>query len=158
MNLTDLNSITPPGWQGKYPPCQIQVDPEGGLFHNGAPIIHPKVLQTIYAAVRLEDEVYFLELEGKRCQLEVSDTFFVVRRAQLNGGSIQLILSGGETESLDPASLWVGDGDVIYCMVRGGRFPARFLRAAYYQLARWIDEDQDGFYLSLNGRRFPIKY
>ena len=156
MNPKDLSPFTPPGWQGKYPPCQIQVDQEGGLFHNGAPIIHPAVIETIYASVHLEDGAYFLELEGKRCQLEVADTFFVVTRAELQGGSINLSLSGGGAEALDPASLWVGEADIIYCKVKGGRFPARFLRAAYYQLAHWIDQDREGFCLVLNGKRYRI--
>jgi hypothetical protein len=41
--------------------------------------------------------------------------------------------------------------------VKDGRIPARFLRAAYYQIANYIDEDEGGtFFLLLNGKRYPI--
>jgi hypothetical protein len=42
--------------------------------------------------------------------------------------------------------------------VKGGQIPARFLRAAYYQIARYIEEEESGgFYLSLNHQKFPIR-
>jgi hypothetical protein len=118
MDINHLNQLAPPGWQGKYPPCRIQVDQEGELFHDGAPIIHPNVLQTIYSSVHLDEGTYYLEVDGKRCQLEVADTFFVVKRAELAGEEIRLRLSGGDSEPLDPESIWVGERDILYCRVR----------------------------------------
>ena len=158
MNFNELNSLTPPGWTGKYPPCQIQVDREGSLFHNGAPIIHPGIRELIFAALRYEDGLYFLELEGKRCQLQVEDAFYVVMRAELVDGQVSLSLNSGNLENLDPDSLWVGENDVLYCRISGGDFPARFSRPAYYQLAQWIEEADEGFALRLNGRKHLIDY
>ena len=156
MNFSELGDLMPPGWTGKYPPCQIQVDREGSLFHNGAPIIHPGIREMIFEALRYEKGVYFLELEGKRCQVEVSDTFYVVMRAELQNGDVQLSLNSGERTGLDPDSLWVGQGQVLYGRLRPRGIPARFSRPAYYQLAQWIEEAGEGFALLLNGRRHPI--
>jgi hypothetical protein len=60
---------------------------------------------------------------------------------------------------LDPATLEVGRDNVLYCRIRGARFSARFSRPAYYQLARFIEEDADGtgFYIELNGTVYPVK-
>lgn len=155
--LSDLGAYIPEGWTGKLPPCQIQVDADGKMWHDGAPMIHPKIVALIYDSVHLdEDGVYFLEVDGKRCQLEVADTFHVVNGVSLQGGTAMLTLNDGRSEPLDPATLAVGRDDVLYCRVKGGGFPARFSRAAYYQLAERIVEQAGGFALELGGRRHPI--
>lgn len=157
QEIPDLNQFMPPGWQGKYPPCQIQVNPNGELSHDGAPMIHPGILELIYDSVHLEDGVYYLEMDGKRCQLEVEDTFFVVQSVEMGDEAIKLHLSGGTNEELDPESLWVGTGDVLYCRVKKSVFPARFLRKAYYQIAEKIEPQGDGFALVLGSRSFELR-
>ena len=153
----DLSAFIPPGWEGKLPPCQIQVNTQGELYHNGAPLIHPGILELIYQAVRYQDGVYLLEMDGKRCQLEVADTFWVVRSLDRRGDTLLLTLNDGNQEELDPSSLWIGPQDVIYCRVKGG-LPARFTRQAYYQLAAFIEEDGDGFALRLGERSYPLTH
>lgn len=155
--LKDLGSFMPEGWEGKFPPCQIQVDAEGKLWHDQAPMIHPKIIQLIYDSVHLDqDDVYYLEIDGKRCQLEVADTFHVVAAARVESDAVALTLNDGTAEDLDPTTLSVGGGDVLYCRVKDGAFPARFSRAAYYQLAEHIGEDGDGFALSVGGKSYPV--
>jgi hypothetical protein len=71
---------------------------------------------------------------------------------------ILLTLNDERQEVLDPQTLWLSRENVLYGLVKGGRIPARFLRAAYYQIARHIEEDETGgFFLSLNHQKFPIK-
>jgi hypothetical protein len=62
------------------------------------------------------------------------------------------------TEALDPASLWVGEENVLYCKITDDKIPARFLRPAYYQLAEFIyeDQEQDSFYLLFRNKRHYI--
>ncbi len=153
----DLNAFIPPGWQGKLPPCLIQVNAQGQMHHQGAPLIHPGILELIYQSVHLEDGVYLLRIGQQSCQLEVEDTFFVVRLAHPEDDQVQLTLNDGSREPLDPASLWIGPQEVLYCRVKGGAFPARFLRQAYYQLAELIEEQGQGFALALGGRRYPLR-
>ncbi|MFH1035777.1 MAG: hypothetical protein V1806_14810 [Pseudomonadota bacterium] len=154
----DLSTFMPPGWQGKLPPCQIQVNAQGELSHNGAPMIHPGILELIYESVHHEDGIYLLRVGQQSCQLEVEDTFFVVQGASLSDGQVLLALNGGASEPLDPESLWIGPQEVLYCRVKGGAFPARFLRQAYYQVAELIEEDGEGFALALGGRRYPLRW
>ena len=152
----DLDLYIPEGWQGKHPPCLIQVDAEGRLSHQGAPMIHPGILELIYQNVHLEDGVYVLRLGRQVCQLEVADTFFVVARVEQGQDGLALLLNDGGQEPLDPASLWIGAGEVIYCLVKGGHFPARFLRPAYYQIAELVVEGPAGFELELAGVRHRL--
>ncbi|RJX29093.1 MAG: DUF1285 domain-containing protein [Desulfarculus sp.] len=153
----DLSGFMPPGWQGKYPPCQIQVDAEGQMSHDGAPLVHPTIIKLIYESVHLEDGRYLLRMDNQVCELEVADTFFVVARVEFTRQGARLSLNDGSAEDLDPASLRLGDNQVIYCAVKGGAFPARFGRAAYYQLAQQIVEDGEGFALALGDNKWPLK-
>ncbi len=147
-----------PGAGDAIPPtCQIQVDLEGELFHFGAPISHPAVRETIFAAVSLEpDGSYCLRTGHQVCRLEVADTFFVVKRVEAGERDLTLLLNDGRREPLAPATLWLAANGLPYCRVRAGAFPARFARAAYYQLAAAIEEDGQGFALVLGGRRHPL--
>lgn len=154
---TNFRLYIPPGWQGKLPPCMIQVTPEGEMFHQGAPLIHPGILELIYESVHLEDGIYVLRLGEQACQLEVADTFHVVARVVEQDGGLLLTLNDGTKEMLDPETLWVGDNDVIYCQVKGGAFPARLLRAAYYQLAALVEEGAEGFALRLGGKMYALR-
>jgi len=155
----DLSAFIPPGWKGKLPPCQIQVSPEGELFHNGAPLIHPGILELIYESVHLEEGRYVLRMGGQACELEVADTFFVVRGIVEKDGRVILRLNSGSEEALEPSTLWISEDNILYCMVKNQKFPARFLRAAYYQMAGMVKEQKGGYVLALGGREYalPVK-
>lgn len=155
----DLSAFIPPGWEGKLPPCQIQVNPDGELYHNGAPLIHPGILELIYDSVRLEEGRYILRMGGQACELEVADTFFVVKGLEEKDGKLLIGLNSVASEELDPASLWINEDNILYCLVKKGKFPARFLRPAYYQLAQRIQEQNGGFALILGDKTYslPVK-
>ncbi|MCB2228112.1 MAG: hypothetical protein KQH53_15635 [Desulfarculaceae bacterium] len=154
--LPDLNKYIPEGWTGIYPPCQIQVSPEGQMSSAGRPMVHPTIIKLIYDSVRLEDGHYVVTIDGKSCELEVADTFFVVNRVVFQGEGATVSLNDGSSEALDPATLRMGDNEIIYCTVKNGAFPARFLRQAYYQLAEKIVEAGDGFALELGGKKWEL--
>lgn len=156
MTEPDLKKYMPEGWQGKYPPCQIQVDAEGQLSHQGAPMVHPRILAEVFASVSLEDGHYVLRMDGKTCELEVEDTFFTVRRADLAGEALRVVLNDDSQEKIDPAGVWLGDNEMFYCRVKEGRFPARFSRPAYYQLAQCLEPKEDRYVLRVGGREYPL--
>ena len=53
-------------------------------------------------------------------------------------------LNDGTSERLDPDTLRVGAGNILYCRVKGSTERARFLRPVYYQLAQFIEEAGGG--------------
>jgi len=152
----DLSAFMPEGWEGKLPPCMIQVDAEGRMSHDGAPMVHPGIIELIYESVYYEDGLYFLKVGQQRCQLEVADTFHVVQRAWFDDDGVMIHLSDGSQERLDPATLRLGDEGVLYCAIKNGAFPARFLRQAYYQLTERLVEDGDGYAIEIAGRRWRL--
>lgn len=142
----------------------ISVDQEGEWFYGERPIFRKEILETFYECLRLlEDGRYALEWQGRLHPITVADTPFVITRVDrvTNGAAEAHILLTlkhlKDTEPLDPSSLWVGRDNVLYCRVRRGRFPARFSRPAYYQVAQWIEPvDDDRFALRLGERLYPI--
>jgi hypothetical protein len=75
-----------------------------------------------------------------------------------DGGFVVKANDGIESE-LDCTTLTVGADNVLYCTVdRGGRgtFEARFLRSAYYEIARWIDDGSGRAALVCKGTRHPL--
>ena len=146
------------------PPCMIFVSKEGRWYHEGAEIIHRPIFLWLIQNLEKDDQGDFIvHLNNQRCVLEVEDTPLVVQRVDWTaadpGGEERLILTLNDErqEDLDPESLWLSRENVLYCLVKNGRIPARFLRAAYYQIANYIDEDEKGiFFLLLNGKKYPI--
>lgn len=155
MNMTD-----------RIPPCQIRIDKEGVWYYKGAEMFRREIVNFFYQNIR-QDETghYLIELENDRCYLEVEDTAFVIRSvrqtiSEKDGKRVFfLLLSDDTVDLLDLSTLWVGEGNVLYCTVKENRFAARFLRQAYYQLVGDIeyDEEQDQYFIPLNGERHYLK-
>jgi len=146
------------------PPCLIFVAKDGKWYHEGAEIIHrPIFLWLIQSLEKGEEGNFIVHLNNQKCTLEVEDTPLVVRQVDLSPADpkkpeqILLTLNDESQEILAPETLRLSLESVLYCTVKGGQFPARFLRPAYYQMARQIEEEENGsFVLVLNQEKFPI--
>ena len=151
----------------EIPSCTIFVDKEGQWFHHGAPIVHRDLIALFYQSLHVnEDGQYFIRFKGQVCRLDVEDTPYVIVRTDFVSGSSSgekdrfvLHLIDNTKEELDPETLWIGPDHVMYCRIRHGRFKARFLRASYYQLARYVslDPETEKFFLRLGGRKYYIR-
>jgi uncharacterized protein len=144
------------------PPCFIFIDNEGRWFHKGAEMIHREIIRFFYDHMELDGSGRYVIRWGEECCfLEVQDTAFVVQKVgfQEDGGiqELRLYLSDDTQEALLPETLFVGKANVLYCTVKHGKFPARFHRPAYYQLAEFVKEENGGFYLPLNGKKYPVR-
>ena len=145
------------------PPCLIRVDEDGHMWHRGAEITHEGISSLLRDNVELDERGrYVIVLDGRRCRVEVEDTFFVVTRLSRipDGGDAryEIILNDGTREDLDPSTLVRNQFHILYTRVKGGRFPARFLRKSYYQLAEYVGERDDEYGLIVKGRFFPIGF
>jgi hypothetical protein len=163
--MTEKDSL--PGKKGLVP-CEIWIDREGDWYHRGAPMERADIVGHLCRHLGKDQSTgrFVIRMGNQECYLEVEDTPLVItrvlRKGGEQGGAEGYVLSFkhlDEVESLDPASLWVGEENVLYCIVKAEGLPARFLRPAYYQLAEFIreDPDQGGFYLPVGGRRYYIR-
>jgi len=162
--LTLFSSSDPADWPDNLPPCLVYVDAEGRMWHKGAEMVRANINRVLAEHVELDEKNrYVIDYQGQRCFVDVEDTFFVILRVDHLPETTDLpeayliTLNHGYREELDPASLRIGADNIIYATVRDGRFPARFLRKSYYQLAEFLEERDGVFSLPLRGRHYPIK-
>lgn len=137
----------------------LRVDREGRWYFRGQEIIRREVLEVFWRALeRDRDGRYFVHLGGEKEPVQVEDTVFIVTWAELKGDRFVIRLNDGSEEVLDLGSFWISAEGVPYCMVKGGRFPARFLRLPFYQVAQYasFDEQLGEYFIELGDRRFVL--
>ncbi len=145
----------------------IKIDKEGIWYYCGQHMFRKDILCLFFENLHLDDcGKHFIELNGEICYVDVEDTAFVVNavyrtRTQDEGHDrIEILLSDDSLEALDIESLFVGNGNVMYCRVKEGKFVARFTRKSYYQLAELIEVDDTGdhYYITLNQQKYFINH
>lgn len=150
----------------EIPPCGIRVDKEGVWYFEGKEMFRRDIVNYFYQNLIKDGAGRYIIVQGdERCYLEVEDTPFIVKAVFSKGSrergdeELELLLCDDTVETLDPTTLWVGPENVLYCLIRNGTFKARFSRPGYYQLAEYIDHDQEGgcYVLTLNGKKYAIK-
>src|SRR5208283_4470469 len=132
---------------------------DGNWYSDEERIDNPRIALLFSKSVkRNPDGSYFLQVAEERAAITVEDTPYVVRTVEDGPDAIIIVTNDDEREPLDPTTLAVGRDHVLYCRVKAGAFPARFLRSAYYHLSsHFTTEDGGGFALVVGGRRYPIK-
>jgi len=144
----------------------ITIDREGTWYYKGAEMFRKDILSLFFESLDTDEEGnYFVRMSGEKHYITVEDTPYVVRsvhkfaRATAGNDTIEILLTDGNTETLDIPTLRIQRDNILYCKVKEGKFDARFSRAAYYQLTEYIDYDEttDGFALNLNGNKYPLQ-
>ena len=140
-------------------PCHIRIDKEGNWYHQGLPIINKKIYIHLNQCLSKDPSGrHVLEMNGETCLLEVEDTPFVVKEVspKTTPGkptTFFIKLNDETEENLNADTLRVGKEDVLYCKVKDKLYEARFLRAAYYQLAKFLQHDEKGYCLLIKGKK-----
>jgi hypothetical protein len=124
----------------------IRFGKDGRWYSDDEPITNRAICRLFSRALRvLPDGRGRLELGGDRADVTIEDPPWVVVRvdgAPRRGFTVTL--NDDTTEPLDPATLRVGAGHVLYCRVKGGAHEARLLRPAYYQLTHHAEPGPGG--------------
>lgn len=148
----------------KSPGSNIRIDEEGEWYHADNRIFRREILELLYERLQPAPQGgYLLSDERGGYPIEVADAPFVISRVDrvVDDSGRESVLLGlkhlPEPETLDPSTLRVGKDNVLYCRIRSGRFPARFSRPAYYQIAEFIREGPEGeFFVEIDGTRYPL--
>ncbi len=141
---------------------QLVLDRDGRWLEGGEEITHERTVEALTRGLTKDESGDFVVVLGReRRKVVVEDAPFVVQRVEAGDGAangpLTLLLGGGIREPLDPATLSIGAGHVMYARARGG-LRARFSRAAYYQLAAFVSEDVAGHFVLVtpDGSRHAI--
>ena len=160
--MTDAADDERAAWLEQIRRSGIRVDREGRFIHEGAEVTHEGLKRALYRWLdRLPppDGRYVLRLDDRRFAYleDVEDTPLVARAARVDpAGNVQLALSDGNEEPLDPATLTVDDAGVLRAWVRGGRLEARLASSAAVVLADALTEADGRPLLRLAGRSYAL--
>ena len=143
----------------------IKIDREGNWFYNSLPIINKKIYLFFNQNLKIDARGnYIIQVGNEICPIEVEDTPFVVKDVSaVQTGSpgrffFKISLNDETEEELDLNTFHIGKDNIPYCRVKKGGFPARFLRAPYYELARYIQEENSGFYILLKDEKVQVRF
>jgi len=136
----------------------IRLDREGRFWHEGGEIVHAGLRRALLRWIdRLDDGRTILRLDDDRyVYLEVQDAPLLVVAARWRDHRVFVTTNDGAEQELEYGSLTIGARDALYCRVRNGRLEARMTTAAYYEVARGIEESDGGFALRAAGAVFTI--
>ena len=138
----------------------FRIDREGAWRHEEVEVTHPGVLRNLYANLRVDSTGHYLQAGPFRVPVQVDDAPFVVVRVQTDDPrAIDIHLSDGSREALDPATLSLDERGIPHCRVKGEQFLARFSVAAWLQLAGKVETDpgSGALVLVLGDRRVPLQ-
>ena len=142
------------------------VDEHGSWFCEGNPVTDEQLFRVLSRALFERAGNYFIRCEGEVHPVRVAEAPLWVRyvfpRKDENGQlvEIELELQDGRREMLAPETLSAAPGfTALYCLTTPRRLKTRFGKVAYYELARYIEEDDEpqAFHLVLKGFRFKIR-
>ena len=137
---------------------KIRFGRDGRWYADDEPIPNPRIAQLFSkSVVRQADGTYRIEIGWDKAPIEVEDTPYVVRSVDsTDAGGFVVELNDESREPLVLASLSISADNVLYCAVKRGAERARFLRAAYYQLAPFLHESDGRFVVRVEARDYPI--
>lgn len=134
---------------------KIRRDRHGRWFDGGVLIENPAIIQAFDRWVdRAPDGRYCLKNDVNWAYVEIEGPPIFVKDARVDEEEIELILSDGRTERLDPDTLHTDLEGFLFCAVRDRSMEAQFTSQAAFRLEPILDEDDQGVYLTLGGRRF----
>jgi hypothetical protein len=142
------------------PTRKISFGKDGWWYANDERI-HNRRINTLFSQHLRKTEAgnYEIAIGWDKVAVEIDDAPYVVTWVTGNPQEgFTLRLNDESEERLDPTTLSIGQENVLYCRVKNGEHPARFLRSAYYQITAYVQEDAETgtFVLRLGNATYQI--
>jgi len=135
----------------------IRLDAEGNWYQGEYPILHDRTCSYLHKHIeRDEDGNYFLTGEEKPVYIEVEDVPYWIAKIERTIAGYLITLTDEAIELLDPETLWVGEKEGLYCLVKGGTAPAKFQRNPFHELAKYMESKGSSYVLSVGSKKYPI--
>ena len=137
---------------------RIFIDNRGNWYQDGLKITHRWTYLENNKNLDIdEDGNYFVDEGTGKVYVEVEDTPFVVKMIDHSDDHFFLILNDETREEFQLGDIWFSDENVPYTKVKNGKFEARFLRPAYYELMKFAEQDGEDYYFSSRDGRIKIQ-
>ncbi|MFH0977028.1 MAG: hypothetical protein V1874_14700 [Spirochaetota bacterium] len=139
---------------------EIRIDADGNWFHNGVAFKNKKLITFFNKSIDLtKDKLYVVSYSGFVYPIIVEDVplFVTGIRFAKDGDAdcVYLALTSGETEKLDIDTLYYKN-NALYCLVKKGKFPAKFKRSPCYEILQNIKDTDDIYFLEICGKRIVL--
>lgn len=135
----------------------IKLDPEGNWYQGEYPILHERTIQFLYKNIAVDEKgCYFLTGEDKPIYIEVQDVAYWIVKIERTIAGYLITLTDDTVELLNLHSLWIGKKHVLYCLVKGGKLPARFFRGPYYEITKDLQQKGKNYFILFGGKKHPI--
>ncbi len=136
---------------------RIFIDKRGNWFQDGVKITHiwTYLANNKNLAIDKNGKFYVDEGTGKM-YVEVEDTPFVVKMVYKKNDSFHIRLNDQTEEKLDFKTLDIGNENVLYTKVKNGKYDARFTRAGYYELMKYVRFDNGEFYIESQAKKHNL--
>jgi uncharacterized protein len=136
----------------------IRLDREGGWWHDGERVDHPKIVEAFNRGLApTEDGRFTLTFGNDWCFVEVEDAAYTVLGIeQAPEGAPRLSLSDRTSETLAPDTLETDRDGALTCRVKVGRAKARFSRTAQAALGEALELRDGSLWLRLGSQRVRI--
>lgn len=144
---------------------EIRIGRDGVWYYRNMEMTRSDIVRHFYRHLCRDSQGnYRIEVGQEQCRVQVDDVPYIIRSvSHLVGeeGSVACVilsLSDGCDEALDPNTIRVGDGNVLYCRVKEKEHEARFSRQAYYQLVEYIQYDEilDRYYMTIRDHSYSL--
>jgi hypothetical protein len=137
---------------------KIVLSKDGVWLTDGEEITHQATCQGFSRNLKRDADGYFIEIGRDKKRIEIEDTaYFVVRLEGDPKMGYEAVLSDGSMVGLDPGSLKYKPGRLT-CRVATaiGEEEAKFLRAPYFEILSFLEEDEQGYFLNFAGSRIQL--
>ncbi len=133
---------------------RIFIDSRGRWFQDGIRITHRWTYLENNRNLDKDARGRLFVREGDiRVYVECEDTPFVVTMVSGTENGFLLRLNDETEEKLDFSTLRIAGENIPYVTVKDGKFTARLLRSAYYELMKYAGVDKKGVYLETGGEK-----
>lgn len=143
---------------------------DGSWYADEERIRNPRIQLLFSRSLRRDDREgaaslprhtgWLLDVGVDRQSVIVEDTPLVVTGVDGDPDQgFEVSTNDGESGPLDCGTLEIGEDEVLYCTVdraERGMMRARFLRPAYYRIAKWVEWEQGRPVLRCRGSRFVL--
>lgn len=141
----------------KFKP-RIYIDKEGNWYQDEIPVLHRwTYLHNNKLLGRDEEGRYYVDEGSGKLYVQVEDTPFVVKMIDRRADGFYINLNDETEEKLDFKNLWINEQNVVYTKVKNKEYEARFLRPAYYEFTKYLKQEEDKFYIEVEGSKYFLK-
>lgn len=133
----------------------ITLTRNGVWLSDGTEITHEPTRRLFARSLKRDSLGWTLQVGRETKRITVEDTGYFIHR--IDGSpemSYELWLNDETREPLDPTTLHYQPGRLSCRLARGEE--AKFLHAAYFDLLKDLGEDERGYFLNIQGKRYPL--